>query len=140
MNTDTFLEVADLIEYTDRFNLSNFSSYVDHDAENWRRPDPDGDQVWEDCGTTACIAGWVNAWADHPIADTSKARDELGISAPQSGRLFYWGPTSVWALLADEYGWKRTDDHWKDVADPSQITAAQAADVLRRIAKGEVTL
>lgn len=123
MNTEAMLAVADVIEHFDRFDLGNWGPV---------------EKVWTDCGTTACIAGWTLAWADRSPVNTrpegflgsfsAPAADELGLTDDQAKSLFFPGG-AVWSKLEDETGVCCLD-----------LTAAQAADVLRRIARGELEL
>lgn len=132
INKEAFLAVADVIEYADRFDLTYFAMAPDGQVCSTT-------PVWEDCGTTACIAGWVNAWADNDSpSDTYGAGKELGITPEEGYRLFYGYNGSVWSRHAREYGWRL--DRSGRVSDWSDITAIQAADVLRRIANGDITL
>lgn len=133
VNKEAFLAVADVIEYADRFDIGPYIT----DPSN-PRVAPSPARLWEDCGTIGCVGGWTAAWAelDGPNVWTAIS-NELGIDAAQGDRLFFRWYESVWYPLAEEYGW--TTDA-EGIEPRSQITAAQAADVLRRIANGEVKL
>jgi hypothetical protein len=132
MNTELFLKVADLIEAEDRFNLNYFS---------WTGTTGglSTDDVATNCQTTACVCGWVNTFlkSGNPGDETFAAK-ALGIREDEAERLFYASKGSVWSRLADEFGWKKWETG--SLADWAEVTAAQAAEVLRRIARGDVTL
>ncbi len=132
MNTETLNAVADLIEYTDRFDLSTFSSQKVEDDLFVSYATPE--QVWDDCGTTACFAGWVNTWAGaetfDELANIHTARKELGLSEEFANELFY-GQGELWddvieaGLIPSHHG-------------SSETTAAEAAAILRAIADGKI--
>lgn len=142
INKKAMLAVADVIEFNSRFDMSHVSRYEPKHAiarfgSSWQTPTVDSCLLWEDCGTVGCVWGWTNAWANHDKDDRQAAADELGLNAPQTQRLFYAEGDSIWAEVADEYGWELNDDNdWDEggLANWEQITADQAADVLRRIA------
>lgn len=137
------LAVADVIEYFDRFDM------------DWWINDPDQElfgahtdmtRAWTDCGTTACVAGWTLAWADATDVSTAddwnrgrgiatRARQELRLTTDQAERLFFsaMGRDTIWSEVDHEYDFDRGP--WS-----YHPTAAQAADVLRRIANEELTL
>lgn len=143
MNKEAMLEVAVVIEHFGRFNLSypaTFAKYEDRQNNNWSTPQPT--QLWEDCGTVGCVWGWTNAWAGHDQVDSTSAAEELGLTEDEKQHLFYAETGSIWVRLADEYGWEveMFDDEHAELSHWSDVTAPQAADVIRRIARGEVTL
>ena len=140
MNTALFLQVADAIEtHPERFSLdiwfySPTKAYGDEKTGWWF------EQLTTECDTTACVAGWVNALTRGVnAADTFRAARLLGVPEPMArARLFGAGDLSIWADVAHEYGWNVTG--YGAVADWRDIEAHQAADVLRRVARGELTL
>lgn len=151
MNKEAMLAVADAIEYFDRFDLADVAQTND---DKWEPMEVAVPQLWNNCGTTGCIAGWTLAWADirdvegfhkhvegwHKHEETwkYKARKELGLTIEEADRLFLCDEHSVWAELADEYGWNV--NYWGELANWSAVTAAQATEVIRRIVAGFVKL
>lgn len=104
------------------------------------------------CGTTACIAGWVNVLVemgnyhyddDHDpydvTDDTDVAANWLGLSKKEAQQIFYAGVNSVWARyesligledgLVSEIG---TIDDW------SKITRQNAIDMLNLLLEGKI--
>jgi hypothetical protein len=143
VNKKAMLAVADVIEYNeDRFTLGLWAA---RRASTLDGRDVQVGAIWTDCGTTACVAGWTCAWADVAKRATgwddyrihNAARRELGLDWEASERLFYYDSKSIWAEVADEYGWKVD---FRGIEDAEDVKGAQAADVLRRIANGELTL
>jgi hypothetical protein len=137
VNAELLLKVADLIEQTDRFDLNHFFCKKTGEDENGG--------LLTDCGTTGCVAGWVNATIGVPFNDdldygnTERAAEALGIDEDLADdRLFYACRGSIWAEVMDEFGWE--DDGNGRVDDWSGITSSQAAEVLRRLADGRLTL
>lgn len=124
INSELMLFVADVIEAENRFNLNYFG--FDPDAEDRvRYLEPSPEQIINQCSTTACIAGWVNALDAHALDDTAHAGELLGLTEDQYMELFvphefpgYRGAT-VWGLL-----------------EPYKATATYAAALLREIANG----
>lgn len=146
MNTDLMLEIAERIEaQPDLFDLTDFFEPKDGVPEDEMLPTT-GDQFVVSCNTTACVAGWAIVVAQNTTnywemggyhAHHNTGRDLLGLTEQEANYLFYAGnPKSVWQRYADEYGW----DWSCDPDDWSQITGYQAADVLKRIAKGDIEL
>jgi hypothetical protein len=145
MNTNRLLEVADLIERADRFNLRTYVTYDDDRSIHGAPPLRD---LVHDCGTAGCVAGWTVALfsdnvdeVDDVGAESHAAADLLDLNEHEVLQLFFPEPNavaSVWARVADDYGWELPNSNSWEWAD--QITAAQAADVLRRIARGELEL
>lgn len=135
MNKEAMLAVADVIEWTGRFNIGSFT----FDAESWSSPTID--EVWEKCTTTACFAGWAAVWADRkPLEDGNGnyfqiGMEEFGLNDRQAEALFMghgdWiysdevlavtGGQNLWGMSADEQ-----PEH--------------AAALLRAVANGDVTL
>ena len=136
MNTELMLEIAEVIEiHEEKFNMSSYFS------------GDDNDQITEelqsiDCNSTACIAGWAVALvdADQWITNTTgnsvcwleTGAKVLGLTDEQAMSLFFVDMHTIWEELSDEY-----DDI--DLSN-QQVGAWTAADVLRRIAKGDIVL
>ncbi len=146
MNADLLNQVADLIERTDRFNLS----YLVRGPGDGRRSvfSLRASELLHNCQTTACVAGWVNVLVagedpDRWVGDLdgedglAAARVRLGLSIGQADRLFYANENSVWNSQAERFDWVVDYD---GLADWSEITAAQAATVLREVASGVIDL
>ncbi len=136
LNTALLREVADRIELEDRFDLSCFAYHYGDDREDGQvRPS----EVLDHCGTTACVAGWLNALDGHePLNDTTHAAGLLNIDVWTADRLFFWGSRdTVWQRLADELGLR---DEVTGTLQVDRITAPIAAKGLRMLADGEVTL
>jgi hypothetical protein len=137
MNTDLLLEIAEAIEaQPDHFDMTEFLNW----DPTWAQPHPPRSREEFDrgCGTTACVAGWacvLNGIFNGALWDTG--RKLLDLTYAEASRLFYCHSISVWWELADEYGWDR---RYFGLQKWSQITAYQAADVLKRIAKGDIEL
>ena len=151
MNKEAILAVADVIEYADRLDMTNYAGEaawtaahkaVEDEARrtnDWKpywafmeeNDAPDQAEVvptvWDNCGTTACIAGWTLAWADiKPSHDGNfdlLAGKELGLEDDQAYRLFV------------------SSDWWSSQGfDFDTLTAKQAARTLRKIAAGKIAL
>lgn len=98
------------------------------------------------CGTSACIAGWTIAMMNgqygiyFSFQETWElAAHYLGLTKSQAEKIFFYGKDSVWAEYAEDYDFNF--DAWGDRGiSPDQITNKKAADMLRRIASGEVEL
>lgn len=101
------------------------------------------------CGTTACLAGWAIAnefylgnkshyenYMNHDSDAQYEACKILGLSDEQAKRLFYCGYESIWEAVSDDY------DLSFDTENPEtwNIHPKHAADVLRRIVSGELSL
>jgi len=104
------------------------------------------------CDTTACIAGWVIA--NEYFNGNTSAYDEctknnlafayidkvasaiLGINTLQAKRLFYCDSDSIWVEVADDYDLSFDTE----IPETWNIHPKHAADVLRRIANGELAL
>lgn len=120
------LAVADVIEYFDRVNMDTAVGWAD---PNRFAPLSSPTRLWEDCGTVGCIAGWTAAWAGFrtlPLALSGLVQREFGISPDQADRLVY-GYDDFWAK------------HGIDGPRTSK-NAVKVANLLRRIANGEVPL
>jgi hypothetical protein len=148
MNTDRLLELADAIERADRFNLRSWATYLDV-----RDGAPPLRDLVHDCGTAGCIGGWTvalfSAQVDEVADDANESAEAaylLDLEDNEAWRLFYPEPApcpggsvqSIWADVADDYGWELPNSNSWEWAE--QITATQAADVLRRIAREELIL
>lgn len=112
----------------------------------------DKDYVDLTCNTTACIAGWVVAneiYKNNPQAKYLSslggsgfmnieqfAKDILGLTSGEATRLFMCDEFSIWAYVYEEYGF--TYEH--DFTETWNIHPKHAADVIRRIALGELEL
>lgn len=97
------------------------------------------------CNTTACIAGWALVGAynsgfkysvDAAIPVAYNAQVYLGLTDEEAQQLFYCEDNSVWAKVADEYGFE-FDCH---EVNEWNINPKHVADVLRRIAYGQISL
>lgn len=152
MNTEHLLQLADVLEAAgDRFNLCWFAAELDNNNVKWIKnldwDYPAGEALCLDdepkCNTVGCVAGWANAIGNPHTAvaaDTTAAARWLGIEHQLAyDRLFMANKGSIWADLAGEYDWT-VDEHTYEIDGWDQITGAQAADVLRRLARGELTL
>ena len=102
------------------------------------------------CGTTGCVAGWTifAVEGSHLPVDKveglygfedpgDRAAELLDLSSAEASNLFYWGPSSVWTRMAAEYGWALYEG---TLDNPSEITCEQAAEVLERVARGDIVL
>lgn len=139
MNKDLLLEIADAIEaYPDKFNLNYFIFAPALNDETPTTPQMFHGQ----CRTTACVAGWACVIGDGKWNSTddieAEAQHLLDLTDAEGHALFFASGDSIWSRLADEYGWET--NVWGYVMDWTEITAYQAADVLKRIAKEDVTL
>lgn len=145
MNVELLLAIADMIEAEPKhWDLSDFLR-VDWHATSWREKQSlTANEFYVRCDTAACVAGWATILASEPedkigsLDFLALGRRALEITAAEANRLFYASRHSVWTDVADEYGWDRIT--LIDGEDWSIIKAEQAADVLRRIARGELTL
>lgn len=104
------------------------------------------------CNTTACIAGWVvinqwlkddNSFYDREHIETRSvaqvvtiATEILGLSIEEAYNLFYCQYGSVWNVLAETYGF----DFDTDIPETWNLDNKKVADVLRKIANGEIEL
>lgn len=106
------------------------------------------------CNTTACIAGWTIAnefmncenykseWLSNPHSYASieeSAMNLLGITYQEAHRLFYINESSIWVDVAEDYNLPITDLYINNT-ELWNIHPKVAADVLRRIALGELEL
>lgn len=119
MNTELMNQVADAIEYSDRFTLKTWGRSL---TDRWTKIRPA--DLWEKCDTVGCVAGWTNSLIEAPdIADVRTARTALGLTVEQAMELFEpsWSQPSVWGRR------------------PYSARAPRAAKVLREIASGKRT-
>ena len=109
-----------------------------------------------ECGTTACIAGWTNVYMfkkeqdyndileEHKVtpyvighsAVAEIAAEYLGLTPAEADWIFFTNQFSVWMQYKEEYGFK--DTVLVNSSTGINISNKQAADVLRRIANGEI--
>lgn len=142
LNVDPEIE---LTEGYDLFDYDHIHYFVDGFSKN---------QL--ECGTTACIAGWTNVYmfknvlnyndlleyyrADPQylgdIAIEQIAADYLELTPEETEWIFYTKPGSVWDEYKHEYDFK--DDITRNYGESKGITNKHAADVLRRIAMGNI--
>jgi len=137
MNKQLFLDLADVIEADPK----------QFDMNHWLFTPTTVQPTLNACGTTACVCGWTNflirpdddvLGVEGEYGDIEAAANALGIdSRVVDDRLFSCGHESVWAELADEFDWDTYDSGLVNWSEP---TAAQAAEVLRRIADGRLVL
>lgn len=157
MNNERMLATADVIEQTGRFHIATYMTWT-HDERTPHRDAPSLYEVEHNCNTTACVAGWAavlfrdpdeaaELGYDRQVAD--KAQAALDLTSEEAERLFYADDhESVWAQVADQYGWQTRPyrnidgpiDDRKMLVDQGQISAPQAAQVIRDIVAGKVTL
>lgn len=148
MNIEALFAVADLIEAEDRFNMNAWVAQIAEDGELYEMCHPSPSLLFEDCCTVGCVAGWTCAlaktvsgeegWVDYE----SGAKEFLGLTEREAHRLFFTFPytyevkvkTSIWQDVIHDYGLKVDED------DALVIPANVAANVLRRIAYGDLVL
>lgn len=108
------------------------------------------DKLELSCNTTACVAGWAIAneffKGNHEPLALSQARgmgsaervgaDILGLNSYEEARLFFCDYGSVWYEYAKDYGFEFDPD----IPETWKIHPKHAADVLRRIASGDIIL
>lgn len=137
MNVEAFMTLADVIEQNeDRFSLNYYGAITVANGVYVEYTYPDLMEK-NACGAVACICGWQNVITGDGLDNEETAREGLGITYDQGNRLFFAGNDSVWYGVAAYYGW--TTDAG-GVKDCGEITGLLAADVLRRIARGEFEL
>lgn len=142
MNETLLLRVADAIEsHPNNFNLAQFVDWTrgaGGDSERSRLFDLI--ELVDDCGTVGCVAGFTAAIMleddpSIPEPTMESAAGALGLIDAQHWRLFYAGRGSVWAEMADKYGWSVDDGSLKEW---SEVLGWQAAEVLRDIANDKI--
>lgn len=145
MNKGRILELADVIEAADRFDMRWFVAPADRPPEGvtmmWTIDHTSS--VATDCGTVGCVAGWaISLFCELLHADSCDwmwlAGDVLELSERKARRLFLADEDSVWFEHAERYGLETIV--WDGVADWAQITSGMAAQMLREIASGVVEL
>lgn len=134
-------ELTDFVNKTDQFfNLKKLNEIIEDNT------------IKISCNSTACIAGWVviNQWLknDNSMIDKeyiesqgvasviSMACNILEIDSDEAAKLFYCEQNSVWQVLADEYGFYFNTD----IPETWNLDNKKVANVLRRIANGEIKL
>lgn len=150
-------------EYIEAEDHDYFETLTDYYDENDRIPSAlnnpvialknggiDKNSIYLSCGTAACVAGWVlvNEYFNgnkEPLEWCMengtpnyqyKAREILGITIDQAMRLFFCDELSVWNRLRDEYDF----DFDPDMQETWNINPKHAAEVLRKIANGEIKI
>lgn len=101
------------------------------------------------CNTTACIAGWaianeffnknedpINKFSSHNGFAEEIGAEILGLNRYESSRLFFCDENSVWVEYAQDYDYNFD----VDIPESWNIHPKHAADLLRRIANGEIIL
>ncbi|MEY3376414.1 MAG: hypothetical protein RL463_724 [Bacteroidota bacterium] len=104
------------------------------------------------CNTTACIAGWTVA-NQYFMNSTTLSKEEiegmstsnieslarliLDLNGREAYRLFFYNDDSIWREVESDYGYGHFDDSYPETWN---IHAKHAADVLRRIANGDLKL
>lgn len=131
INSDLLNFVADVIEETQRFDLSTYAVDI-----VTRSHVEKGSRILVDCGTTACVCGWTNALASSDEqnfnpSDEGNAAKLLGLTHNQAHALFY-GRESVWGSVVDV--------DWDEESAMDVATADDAAAVLRGIANGTIVI
>lgn len=97
-----------------------------------------------ECGTTACVAGWASVLmhkegaqlSNHWINWEQNVREWLGLTEHEAAVLFIEDHgRCIWHRVREDYGWlhKRSETSLDVKLD---ISASDAADVLRKIADG----
>jgi len=130
------LELADIIERTGRVDLGSFITLNGCDA-----PRLPAGVVETNCDTTGCIAGWACAiWSpdtDRGYGATAAAL--LDLTTAEANTLFY-DQDNLWCEAFN----LETDDENRPVDFDTYEEACRnphlVADMLRRIASGELTL
>jgi hypothetical protein len=117
------------------------------------------DTVKISCDTTACVAGWAVAneffngrYKEHrreyleslrPSDVEPMAREILDLTPNEASQLFYLNRLSVWQRYAPEYQYGKDLPEGIDLEEVPElwnIHPKEAADVLRRVANGEIKL
>lgn len=168
MNKERLFELAEVIENAppDQFHMGSWFGHLSIDEDTaesyWNSSCKvrgnlggsflNGPYLKElTCGTTACIAGWAYALKHNfdPSTYTEDAveeiaRDYLDLTREQVNALFYANIGSVWHRYQDEYTYEVVtyDEEYDYEAetDPDywNVTNKDAADILKRIARGEI--
>lgn len=157
MNVDNMIKLADFLDNidSDRFNIADWVSEIEaYDNEVEYRFGNILDQ--NICQTAGCIAGWAvclmnggqvvvvdedsGGFYNNPnamlLADVRiNAGEWLGLNLGEADQLFVPNFYSVWHKYASDYGLEQD----KGMNFYSNIHPKYAADMLRRIATGEVS-
>jgi len=146
-DTDT----NEIIEYDSRDYWEDSPCNEMFDIQNFTR---DAFPKQLNCGTTACIAGWAATtfyyedrkkydeflemcdtdYNSHSVGNF--ATEYLGLNDQEATNLFFCGVESIWTQVKEEYKFEflpMINESWN-------IDNKHAADVLRRIANGELKL
>lgn len=144
MNLDRLSRLADLIEADpERFA---FNSVFGELGGQCRTPPVRARAfVAGDPSVSACPAGFAaGRWrrdvidGDGPYNFVTAASEALGLNETESAALFFDRAGSVWVRCADRFGWAiHARGH---LSASSKITAAQAAEVIRMVASGDIAL
>jgi hypothetical protein len=141
LNTDLLLRIADAIERRpDKFNMDFFLSIPSEytDPNSTTRTTVTAANFF-DCDAVACVAGWACLLIDNFSGDHfDVAAEALGIECHVAYTLFYPSENTFWGQFTEEFGWDWSDDD--GYTSWACIEPKQAAEVLRRLARGEVTL
>jgi len=157
MNVDNMMKLADFLDNidSDRFNIADWVSEIEayDDGVEYRFGDILDQNI---CQTAGCIAGWALAlrnggqlvvvdedsydFYNNPnamlLADVkTDAGEWLGLNFEEADQLFIPNAYSIWHEYASDYGLERDSG----MNFYSNIHPKYAADMLRRIATGEVS-
>lgn len=128
--------------------ISYYTTDIDKIIDTKNSPD---NTLALSCGTTACIAGWVIAneyfqgnkepfisYTQRSYDVVAIASELLGITTEQGSRLFFCNTDSVWWDCSQDYDYG--DKYDPEIPETWDVHPKIAADLLRRIVKGEVEL
>lgn len=148
MNVKNIKILIKVLELTpdDYFNMSYFFSK----RNEFGRVEvelPDFIESRYDCGTTACIAGYVNMIVNYK-ADFSGIKDAggyekiasdwLGLNRKQGQQLFYASKGSLWVNYAEELGLEHLiGENYEGIEDWSKISIRKAIKLLNMLIDGE---
>lgn len=142
---EEYEEIADLLEPDDYIpEPISFKYVINRSVDS-----ADCSKLTLACNTTACIAGWtiVNDWFKSQDAEykevienmssmsvIARAADLLELTNDEASQLFFceWG--SIWTKYQDEYDLEFNPEH----CPTWNIHPKHAADILRRLANGEI--
>jgi hypothetical protein len=156
MNKENMIKLAELIESLPekKFNMTYWTSEIQgftHDGNvthyaNNQKID------YYDCTTAGCIAGWAIALKNNLRAEIVEANsviriaeikaiacDFLGLTKQEGDNLFLMESSSIWF----DHAFKDFDIFHEENGtgiDPDSITNKMAAEVLRKVISGEVSL
>lgn len=110
------------------------------------------DTIKINCNSTACIAGWVvvnewlkngNSFYDREYIESRTMGEVINIACQildidynEAAKLFYCEQNSVWEVLKNKYDFNFDTD----IPETWNLDNKKVADVLRRIANGEIEL